>query len=377
VRAPQGSFGALVVLSVVVRLVYTPYVINTDARLAARIEHLRAAAWVAVDTEADSLHAYPEKVCLVQLTIPGGDYLVDPLSGLDLRPLWLALADRELILHGADYDLRLLWKHHRFLPQAVFDTMVAARLVGHRQFSLHYLVAHYLGVTLDKGPQKADWARRPLTERMERYAHNDTRYLKPLADRLRAELEAKKRLAWHRESCAQLVAECARDVAPDANLVWRVKGSHALSRRALAVLRELWQWREREALAAARPPFFVLPHETLIHLALAATDSQAIASLVPRRFSDRRREGLRHAITRGLAVPPNQQPELLRPLSRRVPDAERGRLADLEHCRNVRAQQLGLDPALIASRATLLDLARSGDKHAPTLMRWQRELLQT
>jgi len=352
-------------------------VIDTDAKLGAWIGQVRTAPWVALDTEADSLHAYPEKLCLLQLSLPGGDYLVDPLAGLDLHPLWAALADRELILHGSDYDLRLLWKHHRFAPRAVFDTMLAARLVGHSRFSLDFLVAHYLGVTLDKGPQKADWARRPLSERMERYARNDTRHLKPLADRLRAELAAKHRLHWHAESCAQLVAECARDGAPeDADQVWRVKGSHALSRPALAVLRELWQWREQEARASNRPPFFVLSHETLTRLAVAATDSQPIAPLLPRRFSDHRRQGLERALARGLAVPPDQQPQPLRHVSRRLTEAQRARLAELEQRRNSHARRLGLDPALIASRATLLELARAGGKSVPGLARWQRELLR-
>jgi ribonuclease D len=286
------------------------------------------------------------------------------------------LKSHALIMHGADYDLRLLWKHHRFTPHSVFDTMLAARLLGHQQFSLSALLEHYLGIQLDKKMQKADWARRPLTERMEAYARNDTRHLKPLADRLRAELELKQRLAWHEESCARQADDCARNGEPDGNTVWRVKGSHLLSRPALAVLREVWYWREREAVASNRPPFFVLAHETLTHLAIAATDSQDIEPLLPRRFSDRRREGLRQAIAAGRALPACEHPEPLRFTSRRLSESERRRLSELERRRDARAAQLGLDPALIAPRATLLDLARNWDKHAPELMNWQRELLQ-
>jgi ribonuclease D len=355
---------------------HTSGVIDTNDKLANFLPALRAAKWVAVDTEADSLHAYPEKVCLIQISIAEADRLVDPLANLDLNHLLDALKGHDLLMHGADYDLRLLWKHHRFTPRSVFDTMLAARLLGQRQFSLNALVAHYLGLTLDKGMQKADWARRPLTERMETYARNDTRHLKPLADKLKLELQQKGRLAWHEESCAWQVTDCARDIEPDAHTVWRTKGSHLLSRPALAVLRELWQWREQEALGGNRPPFFVLAHETLTQIAIAATDSRQIEPLLPRRFSDRRRESLRKAIARGLALPATHHPEILRFTSRRLTETERRRLAELERHRDAHATRLDLDPSLIAPRATLLDLARHGDKHMPELMRWQRELLQ-
>ncbi len=349
--------------------------VDTNDKLEAYLPVLRSADWVAVDTEADSLHAYPEKICLIQISTAAGDRLVDPLAKISLDRLLEALKGHALILHGADYDLRLLWKHHRFTPRSAFDTMIAARLLGQRQFSLNALVAQYLGITLDKGMQKADWARRPLTDRMEAYARNDTRHLKPLAKRLKAELEAKGRLPWHEETCARQVSDCAHDLEPDGNTVWRVKGSHLLSRPALAVLREVWHWREHEALAAKRPPFFVLPHETLTRIALAATDSQAFESLLPRRFSEHRRETLKKAVARGLAVPANQHPEPLRFTARRLTEGERRRLGELERRRDARAAQLGLDPALIAPRATLLDLARNWDKHAPDLMNWQRELM--
>ena len=202
--------------------------INTEQQLGEFLPKLRAAAWVAMDTEADSLHAYPEKVCLIQISTAAGDELIDPLAGINLDLLLDALDAHELVMHGADYDLRLLLKHHEFVPAAVFDTMLAARLAGHRQFGYSHLVEKHLGVKLDKGPQKADWARRPLTGRMEQYARNDTHYLKPLADKLRLELGQQGRLAWHQESCARLVAGCSQPPVVDADSVWRVKGSHAL-----------------------------------------------------------------------------------------------------------------------------------------------------
>jgi ribonuclease D len=351
-------------------------VIDTDEKLAAWLAVTRDVTWMALDTEADSLHAYPEKLCLIQISTAAGDDLIDPLARISLAPLFKALAGHELIMHGADYDLRLFRKHHEFVPQTIFDTMLAARLLGHRQFSLTDLVAHYLGVTLEKGSQKADWARRPLTERMENYARNDTRHLKPLAGRMRTELRDKGRLDWHGESCARLITDCAQATVAFADSVWRIKGSNALNRPALAILREIWKWREAEAIAANLPPYFVLSHELLIQLAAAAVCPAGIEPLIPTRYSSRRRAGLKQAVELGLAVPEADQPEIRRPVRRHVSNEERRRHRDLEKIRDERAGQLGMDPTLIASRATLAELAQSWEAHSPGLLIWQRRLLE-
>jgi ribonuclease D len=350
-------------------------VIDTDEKLAQFLPLIRSAAWLAIDTEADSLHAYPEKVCLIQISTADGDRLVDPLAKMDINPLLDALAGRELIFHAADYDLRLLRKHHDFTPTEIFDTMLAARLLGERQFGLGALVEKFLGVKLDKGPQKADWARRPLTKRMEDYARNDTRHLKPLEEKLRAELVARGRLSWHQESCARLIQESSVTPVIDPDEVWRIKGSSFLERAALAVLRELWHWREREALAASRPPFFVLAHEKMIQIATAASEDQPFEPLIPPRMNTRRRENLVEAVIAGKSVAPEKFPEKIRHRSQRPTEAEFRRFRELEKVRNHHAHKLGIDPTLIAPKAVLGDLARNWEKYAPELMNWQRELL--
>jgi ribonuclease D len=350
-------------------------VIDTDQKLAAYLPGLRAATWVAVDTEADSLHAYPEKVCLIQVSTVAGDDLIDPLAGVSLDPFLDALSGHRLLMHGADYDLRLLRKHHEFVPSAIFDTMLAGRLLGLRQFSLSYLVEKYLGVKLEKGAQKANWALRPLTERMERYARNDTHYLKPLADALEAELQTKGRLPWHQESCAQLIEESSRERIANMDSVWRLKGSHLLGRPGLAVLRELWQWRETEAVKANKPPYFVLSHESLVEIAAAAATSRPIESFLPRHISERRRSALLKAITAGMGAAPDEHPEILRNISRRPNEAERKRYLELQKRRDARATELDIDPTLIASRAVLSDLAHNWQKYQSELMDWQRKLL--
>ena len=350
--------------------------IDSEPKLAAFLPSIRVADWVAVDTEADSLHAYPEKVCLIQISTVSGDRLVDPLAGLNLDPLLDALSGHKLIMHGADYDLRLLRKHHEFVPSAIFDTMLAARLLGLHQFGLTHLVEQYLGVKLEKGPQKANWAMRPLTERMERYARNDTHYLKPLADRLQPELEARGRLAWHQESCARLVQDSTNHQPVDKDAVWRVRGSHLLEQPALAVLRELWHWRETEAIGANKPPFFVVSHELLVQLAAAAATAKPIEPFLPKRMSDRRRGSLMKAVARAQALGPEHYPKPLRRVSRRPSEGERRQFAELQKRRDLRAAALDIDPTLIVSRAMLSDLAHDWAKHAGALMSWQRELLQ-
>jgi ribonuclease D len=351
-------------------------VIDDDVKLAALLPKLRAAQWLALDTEADSLHAYPEKVCLIQISTADGDELVDPLAPINLDALFEVFNGRELIFHAADYDLRLLEKHHQFKPSAIFDTMLAARLLGERQFGLSALAENFLGVKLDKGSQKADWAQRPLTERMEIYARNDTHHLKPLADKLKSALEAKGRLAWHQESCARLIEDCSRPPIVDFDTVWRVKGSSILSRPALAVLRALWQWREQEAIAYCRPPFFVLSHERMVDIAANAAAQEPFEKILPPKMSPRRREALLATVKTGLAVPAAQQPEILRHEVRRPSQAEFRRFRELEKKRDTHAHELGLDATLIASKSTLGELARDWDKHAPDLMHWQRELLK-
>ncbi len=350
--------------------------IDTDLKLQELLARLNATPWIAVDTEADSLHAYPEKLCLIQITTLDGDELIDPLAAITLAPLFQTFGEHELTMHGADYDLRLLRKHHDFVPRAIFDTMLASRLLGDTQFGLTHLVAKYLGVVLEKGSQKADWAKRPLTSRMEIYARNDTHYLHPLAGRLKAELETRGRLAWHQESCARLIADCAQARPPDPDLVWRAKGSHRLHRAGLAILRELWRWRETEATATNKPPYFILQHEALVELAEAAAAGQPIEPRIPLKFSERRRHGLLKAIHHGLAVPAAEQPQPLRPERRRISDAHKRRATELQNRRDAKATELGIDPTLIASRATLLELAEDWHAHHQNLMQWQYEILK-
>ena len=347
--------------------------IADQGRLDALVSSVIDSPWVAIDTEADSLHAYPEKLCLMQISLPERDELIDTLAGLDLGELLSAFHDHELILHGADYDLRLMKRTYDFEPDRLFDTMIAARLLGETQFGLGHLVQKFLEITLEKGPQKMNWAQRPLTARMEAYARNDTHYLKPLSELLRKELKERGRLTWLQQSCAQLIRDCAVIRPPDPD-GWRLKGSDRLTDRGRAILREIWEWREKEAVAANRPPFFVLSHDDSVHIAGHAAHAPLSEIRLPVRFSARRRETLLDAIDAGLRVPESQLPKR-RPREFNHPDAQMlRRFHNLKKKRDEAAAKHQIDPTLIAAKAELLELARdpgSSDHVLP----WQMALL--
>jgi ribonuclease D len=209
---------------------------------------------------------------------------------------------------------------------------------------------------------------------MEEYARNDTRFLRPVRDLLTYQLKEKHRLKWLEESCQRLIQDCAVPSTPDPETVWRVKGSHMLSRAGLAVLREIWQWRETEAVRANKPPYFVLSHESLVDIAHAVSEERSFA--LPRHFSSRRADALHHAITIAQTLPPQQHPHPLRSLPRRQTEEERRRFEQLQKVRDKHAAELAIDPTLIASRATMLQLAQDFEGHRKELMHWQRELLE-
>jgi ribonuclease D len=339
---------------------------------------------VAVDTEADSLHSYREKLCLLQLSLsanrtdsssgePTRDYIVDPLAGVDLAPLRDALQTKEIVLHGADFDLRLLRRSLDFMARRIFDTVIAARLLGIGEFSLAALVERFFDVKLAKGSQKANWARRPLSPRMLEYATNDTHYLLPLAERLETELQGRDRLEWLRQSCRRAVEQAAMSRVRDEDETWRISGSGSLKGRAAAVLRALWQWRESEAAAVDRPPFHILQNHELLH----AAENFALGSVPDyRHFSPRRRRAFCDAAQSALKLPEEEWPVLRRRFGTR-PSAEVTRRSEELRLRRDRvARELELEPTFIAPRATLEAIAADQTRATALLVPWQRELLR-
>jgi ribonuclease D len=375
-NASRGADGEFVRLALGGFLPMLSAVIQTAEELNGLAERIQAAPWVGVDTEADSLHAYPEKLCLVQISIPGEEVLVDPLADLHLEPLWESFDRHELIFHAADYDLHLLFTGHHFKPAAIFDTMWAARLLGEPKFGLNDVLQKLVGVTLEKGAQKADWGKRPLTPRMVAYALNDVKYLRPLQETLVERLKAAGRLEWHRQICARLISDAAQPSKPDPESVWRIKGHDVLDDTGLAVLRELWHWREKDALRTGRPPFFILKHETLSEIAAQASAAGVRAVRLPPYLTSKRRAGVLDAVKAGLAVPEESRPKQLRVRMRRMTRSELDYAEQLRERRDARAKELELDPTIVAARATLFALARKDADELARLLPWQREILK-
>ena len=347
--------------------------IDTQPALAALAERIAGSARVGVDTEADSLHCYREKVCLVQVGLPGADELVDPLADLDLSLLLQALSQTEMVLHGADFDLRMLHRLGLGVPARVFDTVIAARLTGAARYGYSALVAEHFDVALPKGLQKANWARRPLAPQLARYARNDTHFLLPLAERLERRLAELGRLTWLEQSCRR-AAEAARVVRErDPETAWRVRGSHTLGARAGAVLRALWHWREDEARAVDRPPFHILSNGDLVDAARGFDRGEAVS---PRGLRAGLQQRFQRAAAEALQLDRTQWPG--RPPARRrarLTPAQDRQVAALKQRRDRASGELAIDPDLIAPRAALERVAVGGDAGLDALLPWQQALL--
>lgn len=345
-------------------LIATPEMLSTVLPSLAQSER------IAIDTEADSLHSYFEKLCLIQISVPGSDMLIDPLAGFSLEPLFETFAGKQLILHGADYDLRLMRRNGYPGPTRIFDTMIAARLTGATEFSLAALILRYFGVQLVKSSQKANWARRPLPEQMIDYAVNDSRYLIQLADIFQAELERLGRVEWFQQSCERAIAASAIIKERDPEQVWRLSGSSELSIRALAVLRSLWHWREQEAQTVNRPTFHILQNELLISCADRFEKGQPVDVV---HLRGGRRSRFFEAADAALALPEGEWPKIIKkPRLRPTPEWDE-RFRAYKQKRDQAAAKHNLDPSLIAPKATLERLAADPAEASARLMPWQRE----
>jgi ribonuclease D len=340
---------------------------------------------VALDTEGDSLHHYPERLALVQLAVPGGEaWLVDPLALPDLLPLAPLFADPAvtLVLHAGDNDLAHLKRRHAFRFARVFDTSIAARFLGGRALGLDVLLAEHLKVELPPSRQRDDWSVRPLTPAQEAYAVADVVHLFALRARLVEGLQAAGRLAWVEEECAALAAQVVpeREVDPDAYA--GLKGARDLPPRGLAVLRELFDLREQAALKADRPPFKILPEDLLVRLAAAPpADAAALAALpgVTPRVAARWGEALLAAVARGLAVPEAELPVLARPPRRHVPAAVSRRVEAVRQWRAEAVTRVGLEAGVLLPNRVIRAIAEANPRTVDALAavdgvrRWRAE----
>ena len=342
---------------------------------------------LALDTEADSFHHYPEKICLIQISMGSGTSLIDPLAGVELTALGAVLEDPGVptVLHGADYDLRLLRRDHGLQIRSLFDTMIAARLTGETRFGLASLLESHLDVRLDKRFQRADWSRRPLPREMIEYAASDTRHLLELQSILERRLLALGRLEWAEEEFRRLESVQWSAAVRDPEAFRRTKGSSRLDGRALAVLREVWGWRDETARRRDRPPFRVMGDATLVALAVERPESREALARVPGfprpLVAGKAWREILSRIGRATAEPAEAWPEVR--AARPVTDdpAQRKRYRELRRGCDAVATELGLEPSLVASRAVLEGIATKeagGEdwKAVPELRAWQIRLLE-
>jgi ribonuclease D len=339
---------------------------------------------LAFDLEADSLHHYQERVCLIQLSTPRESVLIDPLAFPELSLLAPVLADHAVgkVFHGSDYDIRSLHRDFGIEVCNLFDTMVACQFLGEKELGLAAVLKKRFGVELDKRYQKADWSKRPLAPEMIVYAVEDTRLLIELHGQLVDELRAKGRLSWVKEECELLsrVRTVSRGEEP---LFLRFKGASGMEPRTLAVLEELLHLRDEKAKIRDVPAFKILGNETLRELAARkphkAADLAGVAGLTP-KLTERYGEEILGAVARGMAIPAGGLPHYPRQ-PRRIRDRrQEEQLQKLKLWREKKSRELAIEPGILANNALLealteADPGATGEQDLLGFMKqWQQEV---
>ena len=352
-------------------------------------EELASRSPLALDCEAAGYHRYSDRLCLVQLSAPRDTWLIDTLaldaSGMLRSPL--EDPGREIIMHGASYDLRLLSRDLGIRVRGVFDTQVAAALLGESALGLSALLERLLGVHLPKKFQRADWAMRPLPAEMLEYAAADTRHLAALADILRGRLEEEGRFAWASEEFRRLERTASNREDPDPDPATAMKNARHLAPRALQRLRALWTWRDEVARRKDRAPFRVAADDVL--LKLAETPPRSIGELgrrpglspvLARTDGGRLFEHLDRAdsIPEARIAPGRRR--RARAFPRLSPEGEE-RARELRAARVRTARELGLDPGLLLPNKTIMEIVRANPgspeelARVPQVRAWQVDVL--
>ncbi len=353
------------------------YVDDPEA-LAELTETLKGSRFVALDTEFMREKTYFANLCLIQIATDDVAAIVDPLAIDDLTPLWDLLADPEMtiVLHAGDQDLEILYREIGSVPGPVFDTQIAATLVGlPQQVGYGALVEEVTGKRLEKGDTYSDWAKRPLTERQIQYALDDVRYLPGIYEMLRSRLADEGRLAWLDGDFDRLAS--AETYDPDPALLWkRVKRASSLDRRGLGVLRELAAWREDEAKRRNVPRRWVVGDESLVEIARRQPRSREELAAV-RGVSDKLRKSAYNdvlgVVETGRAVPDADLPRLEKRKRRQV---EIEGLPDLlSAVVKLRARENNVAVPLLASRKDLEALAGGEREGNPLLEGWRRSIV--
>jgi ribonuclease D len=322
---------------------------------------------VGVDTESNSLHAYRERVCLLQISTFEQDYIIDPIAAPDLSVLSGFFEDPKIekIFHAAEYDLLCLKRDFGFRVRGLFDTHAACRSLGYKECGLNALLVREFEITLDKPMQRADWGRRPLSERQLEYARLDTHYLPALRDRLAGQIESAGYGGELQDEFRRLehIPELT-PTEPESNPFWKVRGVYELPPSQRAILLSLFEWREQEAERIDRPPFHILAGEAMIRLAKSAPASKdgLVKAGIPERIIDRWGRMILHAINLGKHRSP---PIPVRNGS--MDEQAQTRLEAVRKWRKKRAETRGVESDVILCRDAMFRIARQAPESLDSL----------
>ena len=363
--------------------------IDSEYKLDPFIDLLKKAESVVLDTEGSSLYSYQDKLCLMQLSVESkgeyGLFILDPLVNLNLNEVFEIMAMKKIIVHGSDYDLRILYQDNGFIPKnEIFDTLLAGHLLGLETLSLVSLVRSFCGIDLSKSSQKSDWSKRPLSEKQIEYAVNDVRFLNYIKMRLEEMLIEKSRLSWHKEWC-QKVSTNGKNMGSNKDR-WRISGSSLLQSKGLHYLKSIWSWRELESEKYDCPSFRIMRNEKMLSLAkFCVTYCDKIKKkqfILPRcnRIVDVRT--LMLAIDDAVKVPSKDWPKENNFQKKQRRYINKEIFTVIKSDINVLAKTLSIQPCIILSNALLTNIVKCFPEvswqealNGSDIMVWQKELV--
>ncbi len=349
-----------------------PTLITAREHLEEVVAELRKASRLALDIESNGFYAYRERVCLLQISSPVEDFIVDPIAVSDLSCLAEPLADPaiEKIFHAGEYDVLCLKRDYGFSFTNLFDTMIASRILGFKELGLAAAIERHFGVKLSKKLQRADWGRRPLTPEHLRYAQLDTHYLMRLADIQKELLREKDRLEDAREAFHELsqIEPVIRSFDPDG--YWKLAARHELSGVQVACLKEIYLYREEQAASRNKAHFRVMPDDLMVRVAQAMPTDMAslkeVRGITP-YLLQKYGHGLLNAVRRGQEAQPLTEPPRQK---RERRDMREHRLFErLRQWRKEQSAAEGVEPVVVLSSDALKEIARlavqGGDPFLP------------
>ena len=338
---------------------------------------------VAVDLEADSMYHYQEKVCLIQIATENASFVVDPLAVKDLAPLKPIFSNPDIkkIFHGADYDVRSLYRDFEIRINNLFDTELACRYLGIKETGLQAVLKMFFNVNVDKKYQKKDWSKRPLPKEMMAYASKDVIYLLPLARMLIHRLKKIGRMTWVLEECEDL-SKVRPALSNEAPLFMKFKGAGRLKSRSLAVLEALLQFRKRVAEKKDRPFFKIIGNESIMKITTARPLTlrrlKNINALSNRQISMYGSD-LIMVVAKTLKIPESELPVFPSQKHPVLPNGAPEKIKALKFWRASKANALGIDPGMLCNNALIMAIAvkNLGDSESldtiKEMKNWQKQ----